>query len=404
MAKSNDPLSDLWEELRKVPHKVLDLLAAIWAGIAAIGRVILNAFGYLYISVWLVYCKLRLRLDPKLGTFFLTAAIVDFGMLIVLHVPELDRRIHENRGKDPAWHMAWWHALGHGCMAWLSNEWGSAIFYISAFSWGKHSVHFLSIYSSDILIAISSVSLGLSVLMFVHHHQATERDESYRSLFPELIEMGGRAARIDGSDSASRRQCIEAALHKMTETGHSRPRAGAKVKIKRASTVLEGNAGADVFTLLYKWPGEAYPAAPVGNPVKATAAQKALEPPTRVAPGTPENQYEKGIVSVPWTAVRHGIRHWHDIAAGKWRVEYVRNAYSNQENCGVPKLLSLICTEIAVRDRGYVLCLDSRWPMSLRRIDFNMLSLAANIIGRLLESEVRPKSATAPAGISPSDT
>jgi len=326
-------------------------------------------------------------------------------MLIVLHVPELDKRIHENRGKNPAWHMAWWHAMGHGCAAWLSQRWDAAIFYISAYGWGKHSVEFLSICSADILIVISSISLGLSVLMFVHHHQATERDERYRSLFPELIEMGGQAARIDASDHASRRQCIEAALDKMTEVAPSRPRAGAKLKIKRASTVLEGDAGADVFTLLYKWPAEAYSGVPLGHPVQAPAAQKALERPTRVASGTPEDKYDKGTVSIPWTAVRHGIRHWHDIAAGKWRVEYVRNAFRDQENRGVPRLRSLICSQIAVKDRGYVLCLDSRWPMSFGRIDFNMLLLAANIIGRLLENEAKPaKSAAAPAGTSPSES
>jgi len=393
MSKGDNPVSDLLAELRELPRKVGDLLRAL----VAIGKVILNAFGFLYISLWLIYCKLRLWLDPKLGTFFLTAAIIDFGMLILLHVPELDQRIHDNRKNDPVWRMVWWHATGHACVAWLSNRWDAAIFYISGYSWGKHTVEFLSTYGSDIVIIISFISLALSVLMFLHHHQATERDERYRSLFPELIEMGGKAALIDGSDHESRRECIEAALGTTTQVAHSRPRAGTKPKITRVATVLQGDVGTDIFTLLYKWPRNAYPGVPPGDQVSATAAQKALTPPTRIVPGTPEDKYDKGIVSIPCTAVRHGVRHWHDIGAGKWRVEYVRKAFKDQASRGEPRLLSLICTQIVVKGRGYVLCLDSRWPMSFGRVDFNILLLAANIIGRLLEKESKPAAGTGSA-------
>jgi len=69
MPKGDNPVRDFLGELRELGRKVLDLLGTIWTGIAAIGKVILNAFGFLYISLWWMYCNLRLWLDPKLGRF-----------------------------------------------------------------------------------------------------------------------------------------------------------------------------------------------------------------------------------------------------------------------------------------------------------------------------------------------
>jgi|SRR5579871_1678346 len=385
MAKTNNPLGDLWGELRKLPNKIFDLLRAVWLGITAIGKVILNAFGFFYISLWWLYCHLRLWLDPKIGKFFLTAAVIDFGMLILLHVPELDRRIDENGGKDSARHMGHLHAIGHRLVTWLSQRLGTAVAYISGYRWGKSAVEFWTLHGSDIFIAVSVVSLGLSVLMFWHHHKATERDERYRSLFPELIEMARSAALIDNADGKSRGECIENTLGVLTEIAHLRVGGEAGLKVKRASTVLKGEANQDVFTILYKWPLDAYANVKVGETIRATAAQKALQKPTRVVDSTPELAYTKGIISVPWTAVRHGIRHWHDIRGGKWRVEYVPCAFLHQAQRGEPRLLSLICTQVPGKDRGYVLCLDSKWPMSFNRVDFDMLLLAANVLGPLLQ-------------------
>jgi hypothetical protein len=143
----------------------------------------------------------------------------------------------------------------------------------------------------------------------------------------------------------------------MTDAEHSGSLALAK--IKRVSTILSVETSANILTLFYKWPDNAYPGIATGDKINATAALKALERPTRIAAGTPEDAYTKGIVSIPWTAAHHGIRHWHDIAAKKWRVEYVRDAFKDQQKRGEPGLRSLICAQIP--GQSYVLCLDSKW-------------------------------------------
>jgi hypothetical protein len=51
MAKTDNPFGDFWTELRKLPNKFVELVRALLAAIAAIGKVILNALGFLYISL-----------------------------------------------------------------------------------------------------------------------------------------------------------------------------------------------------------------------------------------------------------------------------------------------------------------------------------------------------------------
>jgi len=346
------------------------ILEDIRGSLVALWKIFRSFLGFAFMAAWWEYSKLRLRIAPALPYVFVFVATLDFGMLLVAGLMELDHRMHDKiLLTDSSWRPSGLHGSMHDFARWLAI--------------GPRPY-----------IAFSVISLVLGWMMFRHHHRVTERDKHYLLLLGSLRELSAEATRlvVSASKPEASHAFIETALQTLALSTMRfkgvliqsiTPASVQQHGLNRSAIVLDAQAGGDLFHLKYRWPPTAYTGIPPDRPIRASAASKALEYPRALRGG----RGDKGIVYIPWRKVPHGLRHWSDTTGNRAnsRLEYVRDASTELGTApGDQKPVSLICTEIVARGRSYVLCLDSNRWKCFGEVDFYTLLLVASIIGSVL--------------------